>query len=147
MRFNYDYHFTVKELANEFKEQFECLGKNKEKYKTFSVPTKKETTKIDKDGNESIETISYKIKFIGRLRFIGISLSKLVDNPTEGIHKIRCKDCGCFLEYGSVKNNLVKYKCLSCHKDYSNKSDEELKKKFKNTFKFLTMTLKKLFCR
>ena len=114
-------------------------------YKTFSVPTKKEITKIDKDRNESIETISCKIRFIGSLRFIGISLSKLVDNLTEGIHKIKCKDCGCFLEYGSLKHNLVK--CLSCHKDYSNKSDEELKKKFKNTFKFLTMTLKNLFCR
>ena len=55
---SYDYHFIIKELANEFQRQFECLGENKEKYKTFSVP------KIDKDGNESVETISYKIKFI-----------------------------------------------------------------------------------
>ena len=30
----------------------------------------------------------------------------------------------------------MKYKCLSCNKDYSNKIDEELKKQFKNTFKF-----------
>ena len=50
--------FVIKELAHEFEGQFECLGENKEKYKTFSVP------KIDKDGNESVETISYKIKFI-----------------------------------------------------------------------------------
>ena len=55
---SYDYHFIIKELANEFQGQFECLGENKEKYKTFSVP------KIGKDGNESVETISYKIKFI-----------------------------------------------------------------------------------
>ena len=31
---------------------------------------------------------------------------------------------------------MVKYKCLCCNKDYSNKLDKELKKKFKNTFKF-----------
>ena len=31
---------------------------------------------------------------------------------------------------------LLKYRCLSCNKDYSNKIDEELKKRFKNTFKF-----------
>ena len=31
---------------------------------------------------------------------------------------------------------MIKYKCLYCSKDYSNKLDEELKKKFKNTFKF-----------
>ena len=30
----------------------------------------------------------------------------------------------------------MKYKCLSCNKVYSNKLDEEWKKKFKNTFKF-----------
>ena len=41
-----------------------------------------------------------------------------------------------FLEYESVKDNLVKYKCLSCNKDYSKKIDEEWKKRFKNTFKF-----------
>ena len=30
----------------------------------------------------------------------------------------------------------MKYKCLSCNRDYSNKIDEELKNLFKNTFKF-----------
>ena len=30
----------MKELANEFEEQFECLGENKKKYKTFFVPIK-----------------------------------------------------------------------------------------------------------
>ena len=39
--------------------------------------------------------------------------------------KIKCKDCDCFLEYESVKDNLIKCKCLSCNKDYSNKIDEE----------------------
>ena len=64
------------------------------------------------------------------------SLSNLVDDLTEGIQEIKCKDCDCFLEYESVKDNLIKYKCLSCNKSYSNKIDEELKKQFKNTFKF-----------
>ena len=31
---------------------------------------------------------------------------------------------------------MIKYKCLCCNRDYSNKLDKELKKKFKNTFKF-----------
>ena len=55
------------------------------------------------------------------------SLSNLVDNFTEGIYKIKCKDCDCFLECDSI--NLIKYKCLFYNKDYSNKVDEELKKK------------------
>ena len=41
-----------------------------------------------------------------------------------------------FFEYESVKDNLTKYKCLSCNKDYSNKIDEELKKWFMKTFTF-----------
>ena len=38
----YDYHFIIKKLAKEFEDEFECLGKNTEKYITFSVPLKKE---------------------------------------------------------------------------------------------------------
>ena len=91
-----DYHFIIKELANEFEGQFECLWENKEKYKKFSVPIKKQITKIDKDDNESVETISYKMKFINSKRFTATSLSKLVDNLMEGIHEIKCKDCGFF---------------------------------------------------
>ena len=29
----------------------------------------------------------------------------------------------------------MKYKCLSCNKDYSEKIDEEFKNRFQNTFK------------
>ena len=67
---NYDYHFIIKELSNEFEGQFECLGENTEKCKKFSVPIEKEVTNIDKDGNESVVTISYKIKFIDSARFM-----------------------------------------------------------------------------
>ena len=38
---NYDYHFILKELANEFVGKCECLGENTEKHKTFSVPIEK----------------------------------------------------------------------------------------------------------
>ena len=54
-------------------------------------------TKRDKDGNNSVATISYKIKFIDSSRFIASSLSNLVDNLAEGIHKIKCKVAICFL--------------------------------------------------
>ena len=95
---NYDYHFVIKELANKFEGQFERLGKNIKKYKTFSFPIEKEVTKIDKDDNESVVTMYYKIKFINSARFMATSLSNLINNLTEGIHKIECEDCDCFLE-------------------------------------------------
>ena len=56
------------------------------------------------------------------------SLSNVVDNLAEETHKIKYKDCGCFLEYASVKDSWRKYKCLSWKKDNSNKLDEKLKK-------------------
>ena len=49
-----------------------------EKFKTFSVPTEKEVTKVDKDGNESVVTISYKIKFIDSARFMASLLSNQI---------------------------------------------------------------------
>ena len=85
---DYDYHFIVKELANGLGGQFECLGKNTESYKTFSVPIEKEVTNIDEDGNESVVTIFYKIKFIDGARFMASELSNLLGNFAEGTHKI-----------------------------------------------------------
>ena len=110
-------------------------GKHRKAH-NFSIRIEKEVTKIDKDCIESVATTSYEIKFIDSARFMASSLSNLVDNLAEEIHKIKRKGCDCFLESESVKNNLIKYKCLSCNKDYSNKPDEELKKRFKKTFKF-----------
>ena len=64
------------------------LGENKENYKFFSVPIKKEITNIDKDSNKIVEIISCKIKFIESMRIMPTSLWNHVDNATEGIHKI-----------------------------------------------------------
>ena len=44
--------------------------KNTEKYKALSIPTEKEVKNIDKDGNESVVTISYTKKFIDSARFM-----------------------------------------------------------------------------
>ena len=58
----YDYHFIIKQLAKEFKGNFDCLGENTEKYITFSVPIKKE---FDND-----KTIIHQLKFIDCCRFM-----------------------------------------------------------------------------
>ena len=63
----YDCHFIIKESAEEFEGQFECLGENTEKYITFSVSINKEL--------ENNKTIKYEIKFIDSFRFMSSSLS------------------------------------------------------------------------
>ena len=37
----FDYHFIIKELAEEFKGNIDCLGEDRGKYITFKVPLKK----------------------------------------------------------------------------------------------------------
>ena len=61
------------------------------KLQTFSISIKKKITKNDKDDNESVVNISYKIKLIDSTRFMASSSSNLVDNLAEGIHKIKYK--------------------------------------------------------
>ena len=51
--------------------------------------------------NKSLE-ITYKIKFIDIYRFMASSLSKLVNNLSEGIQNNKCSDCGSNLDY--IKN-------------------------------------------
>ena len=90
-RSNDDYHLTIKEWAEEFEKQFPWLGENTETYITFTVLTKKEVTRIDKIGEETTENISFTLQFIDRARFMASSLSNLVNNLSERIHRIKCK--------------------------------------------------------
>ena len=48
-----------------------------------------------------------------------------------------------FFKYESAKDNLIKYKCLSCNKGYSTRLNEELKKKFKNMLKISNSDINK----
>ena len=75
-------------LPEEFKKQFTCLGENTEKYINFTVPIEKEVTRINKNGEEVIKNMSYILRFIDSTRFMVSSLSKLVNNLSEGIHRI-----------------------------------------------------------
>ena len=85
---NYDYHFMIKELPEEFKKQFTFIGENIEKYITFTVPIEKEVTRIDKNGEKVTKNIYYILQFIDSTIFIPSSLSNFVNNLPERIHRI-----------------------------------------------------------
>ena len=129
----YDYHFIIKELVKEFEGNFECLCKNTEKYVTFLVPIKK---KIE----NKVPEITYKIKFIDSYRFMSSSLSKFVDNLSEGIHNNKCVDCNSCLDYIKIKNEKLLLKCFNYFKK---KFNQDLIKKFKNTYSFCGNDLNK----
>ena len=65
----YDYHFIIKQLAEDFKGRFECLGENTKKYITFSVP-------IKGDGNS--KKIAYKLKFIDAIDLCKVNYQTLL---------------------------------------------------------------------
>ena len=74
----------------------------------------------------------YRLKFIDHTRFMASLWRYLVNNLTERIHEIKCKHryndrkyetftvkykyCKCCIEHTSVIVDLIKCKCLCCHK-------------------------------
>ena len=52
---NCDYHFTIKQPAEEFTGQFTCSRESTENYKTFSVPIEKEL---------NMKTMSCRLQFV-----------------------------------------------------------------------------------
>ena len=106
----YDYHFIIKELVEEFIEQFECLRENTYKYKTFLVSIKKEF--------DIGKTITYRIKLVYSFRFMSSSLLYLADNVSERLHNCKYTDCKSCLEYISTKNEIFIFNCLKCSKSH-----------------------------
>ena len=127
----YDY-FIIKQLAEDFKAQFEWLGENTEKYITFSVP-------IKEDDNS--KKIVYKLKLIDSYRFMQSKLSDLVDNLSK-FNKKQCPECKEKCEFIGFKNDGLHYKCKECKKT-CNKSKDVLIKKIPRIDKFCNGDLNK----
>ena len=110
---------------------------------TFSVPIKKEITKKDKNGNDKIIKISYKLKFIDSYRFMLTSLSKLIDNLSEDLHNDKCKDCKSYLDYMTTKDEKLIFRCFSCKKNYEKNFNKDLIQRIANTYEFYNGDLNK----
>ena len=131
----YDYHFIIRELAEEFEGEFQCLGENTEKYITFLVPIMEEL--------DNVKTITYKIKFIDSFRFMLSSFSSLVDNLSEGLHNYKCDDCKSCLDCISTKDSQLIFKCIECGKKHKEDFNKDLIKRFENTYEFCDIEINK----
>ena len=93
---------------------------------------------------------------ITTFRFMSSSLSKLVDNLSEGIHNNKCADCKSNLDYTKTtanptagpsslehKNDKLILECYNCKQRYRKKFNKYLIKKFKNTYSFYNNDLNK----
>ena len=64
------------------------------------------------------------------------SLSKLVDNLSEGIHNNKRADCKFNLDYIKTKNEKLILECYNCKQCYRKKFNKELIKRFASTYEF-----------
>ena len=71
------------------------------------------------------------------------SLSKIVDNLSEGLHNNRCVDCKSCLDYMKTKDEKLILRCFSCKKNYEKDFNKELIKRFANTYNFCDNDLNK----
>ena len=71
------------------------------------------------------------------------SLSKLVDNLSEGLHNNRCVDYKSCLDYMKNKDEKLIFRCFSCKKNYEKDFNKELIKRFANTYNFCDNDLNK----
>ena len=123
---NYDYHFIIKKSVEELKIQLTCLGKKTVKYITFTIPIRKEVTRIDKNGEEVTKNISYILQLIGSTRLMAahnqiLSIIFLME----------------FIELNVITDTMIKnakleelniniattieYNCLCCKNNYQQK--------------------------
>ena len=122
---NFDYHFIIKELAEEFKKQITCLGENTEKYLTFTVPLENRVTKIDKNEKklqklyltyynllivqglwQTHQTLS--IIFLKEFIILNVNTDTMIKNVKLGELDM---SCSYFLQYINFKDDLIEYKC------------------------------------
>ena len=72
---------------------------------------------------------------------MGSSLSSITDNRAEGLKKSKCKDCRSCLCYMRAKDGLLVFKSVDFNKNYEKEFDEDLAKRFANTYDFVTVKL------
>ena len=72
-----------------------------------------------------------------------MSLSKLVDNLSEGINNNKCVDCESCLDYMKNKDEKLILRCFTCKKNYEKDFNKELIKRFASTYEFCNGNLNK----
>ena len=62
-------------------------------------------------------------------------LSSLADDLTKVLHKNKCKDFKFELKYVAAKSSILTFKCVDCIKNHEKEFDEDLAKRFENTYR------------
>ena len=130
----YNYHFIIKELAEEVKGQFECLGENTERYKTFSVRIKKGV-----DNSKSIELSLLIALDLCQVHYQILLIIFLMDFLTMIARTV--KSC---LDYMMFKDDQLIFRCFESEKSYKRDFSIELIERFKNIYEFCREDINKI---
>ena len=109
----YDYHFIIKELAEEFEGQFECLGENTENFITFSI---KKLRKVKQSHT--------KWGLLTPLDLFDIHYNVLL--IISGLHNYECINCKSCLNYVSTNYIQLIFKCMNIAKTIKSTYDKDL---------------------
>ena len=126
----YDFHLIIKELANEFGTDIQCIAENMENHITFNAPLKVHYV-------ENIK-ITCKLKLIDSMRFMNTSIARLTDNLSE-LNNKSCKKCkerkNLFAQckFIKVSGKRLKYQCTK-YQEISYKPIKGLINNFPNIY-------------
>ena len=82
---------------------------------------KKDVSRIDKNGEGITKYRSCILQFIDSTRFIASTLSDLVNNLSEGLHRIKCK---LGLDDKKCETCGIKYKYCNCFRECTHFKDD-----------------------
>ena len=92
------------------------------------------------------KAIKYELKFIDSFRFMSSSLSSLVDNLSEGLHKDKCIYCKSYLDYVMFKDDQLIFRCFECKNNYKKNFNEDLTNRFVNTYEYCNKDINRFIC-
>ena len=61
------------------------------------------------------------------------SLSRVIDNLSEGLCNKKCRRCNSCLDYIPIEDDKLIWKCIDCNKTYKLHSNKDLINRFANT--------------
>ena len=70
-------------------------------------------------------------------------LSSLVINLSDGLHSDKGTDCKSCLDYISVKDDQLIFRCFKCKNNYNKNFNKDLIKRFENTYEFCDRDINK----
>ena len=90
--------------------------------------------------------LTYKLKFIDSFTFMSTSLSKLAKFLSDRLHSVNSTDSESHLDYMSVKDYRLIFRCIECKKKYRKDFNKELIKRFANSYEVCNGDINNLFC-